>query len=112
MKITTEHLRFYQAKKTPVPGWITQIAKTPWSLVQVCAVSVHDLINVQTKRDKRLEAHNLMHLVRLVQSHKQETVYQMLYRIGTRPSGTDSKRRVAYAKKWALRLLQHRMAHP
>lgn len=104
MKLTTEHLRFYQAKKTPVPGWITQIAKTPWTLVQACGVSVHDLINVQTKRDKRLEAHNLMHLVRLVKSHKQETVYQMLHRIATRPCMTDSKRRVAYAKKWSERI--------
>lgn len=104
MKLTTAHLRFYQAMKTPVPQWITQIPKTPWSLVTPCAVSVHELINSQIKIPKRLDAQNLMHLVRLVQSHKEETVHEFLTRVATRPYSTDSKRRVAYARKWAAKL--------
>ena len=110
MRITTEHLRFYQAKKTPVPQWITKIAKTPWTLVEPCGISVHSLINTQTKSPRYTDAHNLMHLVKLVQSHKQETVPQFLYRLATEPCGTDPKRRTGYARKWYAKLTQ-RNAH-
>lgn len=98
MKITTQHLRFYQAKKTRVPGWITQIAVEP------CAVSVHELINLQEKAPRYTDAHGLLHLIRLVQGHKQETVKEFLYRLATRPCATDPKRRTGYARKWYRRL--------
>ena len=104
MKITTQHLRFYQAKKTRVPGWITQIAKTPWSLVEPCAVPVHALIHLQEKAPRYTDAHRLLHLIRLVQGHKQEPVKEFLYRLATSRSATDPKRRTGYARKWYRRL--------
>lgn len=112
MKITTQHLRFYQAKKTPVPGWITKIAKTPWSLVEPGAVSVHELINLQEKAPRYSDAHSLMHLVKLVQGHKQETVKEFLYRLATRPCATDPKRRTSDARKWYGKLTrsEHELA--
>lgn len=106
MKITTEHLRFYQAKKTPVPGWTTAIAKTPWTLIEPCGVSIHTLINVQTKTPKYTDAQTLIHLVKLVQGHKQETVKGFLYRLMTNPCFTDPKRRIGYARKWYAKLLR------
>jgi len=106
MIITTDHLRFYQAKKTPVPQWITKISKTPWVLVEPCAVSVHTLINVQTKTPKRYDALNLMHLVKLVQRNKQETIRDFLYRIAYHPCSTDTKRRIGYARKWRAKLMR------
>lgn len=106
MKIITEHLRFYQAKKTPVPAWIKHISKTPWTLVQPCGVSVDALINVQVKMPKYYDAHNLIHLVRLVQEHKRETVKGFLYRLATQPCGTDPKRRTGYARKWYSKLIR------
>jgi hypothetical protein len=106
MKLTTEHLRFYQAKKTPVPQWITKIAKTPWALVEPCNVSIHTLINQQVpnKKLRSSEPHNLIHLVKSVQGHKQETVREFLYRLATKPCGTDPKRRTGYARKWYAKL--------
>lgn len=108
MIITTQHLRFYQAKKTPVPAWINSIAKTPWKLVEPCGVSVHELINIQVPEYKRIktEPNNLIHLIRLVQSHKQETVREFLYRLATEPCGTDPKRRTGYARKWYAKLVR------
>jgi len=106
MLITTDHLRFYQAKKTPVPGWIAQIGKTPWRPVEPCNVSIHTLINQQvpSKKKRTTEPGNLIYLVKLVQSHKQETVKGFLYRLAHKPCGTDPKRRIGYARKWYVKL--------
>lgn len=110
MILTIDHLRFYQAKKTPVPTWFSQIAKPPkWAKFEPCAVSVHALINVQVPEYKRTktEPHNLIHLIRLVQTHKEETVPEFLSRLVTRPYTTDSKRRIGYARKWLKKLKSH-----
>ena len=106
MIITTDHLRFYQAKKTPVPGWIAQIGKTPWRLVEPCNVSIHTLINQQvpSKKLRSTEPGNLIYLVKSVRSRKQETVREFLHRLATEPCGTDPKRRTGYARKWYAKL--------
>lgn len=123
MKLTTDHLRFYQAKKTPVPKWSAQIAKTPWRLERPGNVSIHTLINAQVPRVPRHEAGNLIHLVQLVQrTHDAgvnpfpETVRDFLRRIASNYCPTDktyltvaadTRRRIGYARKWSKRLTKN-----
>lgn len=101
MILTVNHLKFYQAKKTPVPGWAATITKP------VPEVSIHELINVQVPEYKRTktEPNNLIHIIRCVQRHRQETVQSLLARIAYTPHVTDTKRRSGYAKKWLRKLV-------
>jgi hypothetical protein len=109
MIITADHIQFYRERKVPRPSWAPAI-KTSKVLGRVYAqetlVSVHTLINAQVPevRKHRTEPNNLIHLIRLVQSHKAETVTQFLYRLATKPCGTDPKRRVGYARAWYQKL--------
>lgn len=111
MVITADHVQFYREQKFPRPSWAPPI-KTSILLGQVSAherlVSVHTLINSQVpeKKKHRTEPHNLIHLVRCVQRHKQETVKDFLYRCATEPCGTDPKRRTGYARTWYNKLIR------
>ena len=100
MILTISHVQFYQAKKTPVPGWAATLTKP------VPEVSIHELINVQVPEYKRTktEPNNLIHLIRCVQRHRLETVESMLKRVAFTPYPTDPKRRVGYARKWLKKL--------
>jgi len=93
MRITKDHLQFYREHKLAAPAW-SMGAPTP--------VSIHTLINAQVPQPKqhRTEPNTLIHLVKLVQGHKQETVVSFLSRLAHKPCGTDSKRRTGYARKW------------
>ncbi len=96
MILTKDHLQFYREHKVPAPYWGLEVNR----------VSVHTLINAQVPQPKRhqTEPNNLLHLIRLVQSHKRETVKELLKRLAYNPHGTDPKRRTGYARKWYAQL--------
>lgn len=96
MILTKSHLQFYREKKLPAPKW--GLESNP--------VSVHELINSQDpiRRKMKNEPNTLIHLIRLVQSHKQETVIGFLKRLAYNPCRTDTPRRVGYARKWYAHL--------
>lgn len=109
MIVTRSHVQFYREQKVPRPSWAPAITRTHFGVSEV-AVDINTLINAQVPEYKkhRTEPHNLIHLVRLVQRHKQETVKDLLYRLSVNPSGTDPKRRVGYARKWYAKLMRSR----
>ena len=101
MLITLNHLQFYREHKVARPAWAAALQLTHNT------VSIHTLINAQVPdyKKNRIEPQTLIHLVRLVQSHKAETVKKFLYRLATNPSLTDSKRRVSFARTWYAHLV-------
>ena len=117
MKLTQEHLNFYREQKTPTPQWAKTMAKErkyPWNK-SVSKTSIDRLINYQTKENPRLEAVNLCSLLRnarnLFTAPRQDLglpqfydARTYLYHIAFRPCGTDSKRRIGYARKWFKRI--------
>lgn len=114
MKLTLEHLTFYQQKKTPTPKWTARIKRPrfmppPW----LPSVSVDRLINVQveTKETRHLEAQNFCHLLNLVRANARrgkeleyDKLYECLWKCVYNPYPTDSKRRQGYARKWLQKL--------
>ena len=109
MIITAAHVQFYRERKCPRPSWapVINVSKVfGREYPQESLVSVHTLINAQVpeKKKHRTEPTTLIHLVRCVQSHKQETVKDFLYRLATEPCGTDPKRRTGYARTWYHKL--------
>jgi hypothetical protein len=105
MILTRLHVQFFREQKVPRPSWAPAITRTHFGVSEV-PVNIHALINAQVPERKthRTEPHNLIHLVKLVQGHKQETVKAFLYRLATEPCGTDPKRRTGYARKWYAKL--------
>lgn len=105
MRLTTNHLRFYQAKKTPTPKWIAQIGKTPWRLVEPCGVSIDELVNCQDpKRSKFYEAANLCALIKLATRTNGEQPKAYLQKVATHYHTSSSDRRRAFVRKWLKRI--------
>jgi len=112
MIITANHVQFYRERKIPRPSWAAAIKTSKLfgkTYAQETLVSVHALINAQVPevRKHRTEPNNLIHLIRCVQSHKQETLEQFLYRLSTEPCGTDPKRRTGYARTWYAKIMRN-----
>jgi hypothetical protein len=99
MRITKDHLQFYREHKLATPAW-SMGAPEP--------VSIHTLINAQVPQPKqhRTEPNNLIHLVKLVQRHRQETVKEFLRHCAFLPCGTDPKRRTGYARSWYAKIVR------
>jgi hypothetical protein len=119
MKLTQAHLSFYREQKTPTPQWAVRMAqerKYPWAQT-LPKTNVNELINSQEpKPDRRLEAVNLCHLIRLASRGFGTEAYSIggiqrfanlrdyLFHITKWTYSTDSARRVGYAKKWYRKL--------
>lgn len=108
MRLTTLHLRFYQEKKTPLPGWWKQLAKPPACKV-VQTVNIHDLINGQTTWKRPYAASNLCSLLTMVIRQSRRDLLQYLDQISwSRELHIDGNRRRAFARKWAARIRKGR----
>ncbi|MCK5307120.1 MAG: hypothetical protein KAJ73_00780 [Zetaproteobacteria bacterium] len=97
MKITRNHVTYYQKKRTPDPLWA-------YHLPDLQHPNVHDLINSQAPLPRRNDANNTMYLLRLVKKREgTEGVLDMLTRMATGRGGC-SKRRASYARKWLKKI--------
>ena len=98
MRLTAEHVRFWQAKKAPRPGWA---ARFP----QPTGAGIHWLINCQVPRTSySTEPGNTLHLIRRYRST--EDLIPVLIQYAR--TGSTAERRA-----WCLRWLrQWRTRHP
>lgn len=95
MRLTQLHLDYWQERD--VPDWASQIKHRKQK------VSIHTLINVQSNNRRSSESNNLMQILKMVRRRKC-TVFNKLQSIALNPCPTDSKRRVAFARKWLKRI--------
>ena len=76
MRITTEHLKFYQHCKTPIPSWVKHIKKTPWNLTPEKPDMINALINNQDQRFAKeirevYKVSNFLHVLKMVRKNTQ-----------------------------------------
>lgn len=108
MKLTRDHLTFYQEKKTPLPRWVSKIAQPKLKYLRTDfskpRVSIHRLIEVQVEhRPKYLEAQNLCAIVRLCLAGKRN-VRELLLSVCYESKVPGNGRRKGYASKWLHKL--------
>lgn len=119
MKLTQQHLVFYQEQKTPMPAWAYRMArerKYPWGKEQPTKlphVNVNELINCQVdKYDRRLEAQNICRLIKnayqLFTAPRIDPVSPQYFDLRSYMChlavDACSKRRTGYARKWYKKL--------
>lgn len=100
MRLTSTHLRYWQARKT-VPSW-APLAALP--RLPVPNATVDECIRDHAgERVAHLDASNLLSILRLVR--KRESMVPTLQRIALDP-GTSIRpeRRAAFARKWLRRI--------
>lgn len=107
MKLTAQHLRFYQEQKTPLPSWWRQIAQPPACKI-VRTIDVNDLINSQGERTRYYEAANFCELLKLAVRRNGEDLMRYLWEIERMNHPTNSDRRRGFARKWRRKILERR----
>lgn len=98
MKITKDHLLFWQDKKCLLPTWYQDL------IPKMHHVSIHTLINSQVSSEWD-EAHNTLAVLRM--ARKRGALVEVLARMAQCPGTViNPQRRAAHCKKWLKRILE------
>lgn len=107
MKLTQQHLQFWNQQKAPAPGWAQKLERAP------AKVSVHSLINMHDPslkaRDSSHVANNTMTILKMARKRGVESLADKLADMASCPGcAVRPERRAAYSRKWLRRVIQDR----